>query len=256
MYEDLAGKTVLVSGGARGQGASHSRLLARHGVNVVVTDILDELGESVAEQLRADGHKAIYRHLDVRSAEDWTAAVAAAEEEFGALNILLNNAGVTDPAAVDATTDDAWQRVVDINLSGVFKGMRAAVPAMRRAGGGVIVNTSSVFGINGGWGYAAYIASKFGVTGITKSAALTYAKDNIRVVAIAPSSVDTPMLAEERELMLDNPYFDFEEWMASQPIPRVAQPEEISDFVLYLVSEQARYCTGGIYPIDGGILAG
>jgi 3alpha(or 20beta)-hydroxysteroid dehydrogenase len=256
VYEDLAGKTALVSGGARGQGASHARHLARHGVNVVVTDILDDLGEAVAEELRADGHKAIYRHLDVRSTQDWDDAVAAAEKEFGALNILLNNAGVTDPATVDETNDDAWSHVVDTNLTGVFKGMRAAVPAMRRAEGGVIVNTSSVFGINGSWGYAAYIASKFGVTGITKSAALTYAKDNIRVVAIAPSSVDTPMLEEERALMADNPYFDFEEWMASQPIPRVAQPEEISTFVLYLVSEQARYLTGGIYPIDGGVLAG
>lgn len=256
MYEDLANKTAIITGGARGQGASHATVLAGYGVNIVVADILDELGTEVVSGLRAAGHNAAYRHLDVRSTQDWADTIAAVETEFGAVNILVNNAGITQPAAVDVCTDKEWDAVIDTNLAGTFRGMRAVVPAMRRVGGGVIVNISSVFGINGGWGYAGYIASKFGVTGITKSAALTYAAENIRVNAIAPSSVDTPMLEEEKRLMAENPYFDFDQWMASQPIPRVAQPEEISDLLLYLLSERSRYCTGGIYPIDGGILAG
>jgi 3alpha(or 20beta)-hydroxysteroid dehydrogenase len=256
VYEDLAKKTAIITGGARGQGASHARTLARHGVNIVVADIRDELGAEIIDELRSGGHNATYRHLDVRSTEDWAETVAAVEAEFGAVNILVNNAGITQPAAVDVCTDAEWDDVINTNLAGTFKGMRAVVPAMRRVGGGVIVNISSIFGIQGGWGYAGYIASKFGVTGITKSAALTYAAENIRVNAIAPSSVDTPMLEQEKKLMADNPYFDFDEWMASQPIPRVAQPDEISDLLLYLLSERSRYCTGGIYPIDGGILAG
>ena len=256
MYEDLKSKTAIVTGGARGQGASHARALAGYGANVVVADIRDELGSNLVDELRAAGHNALYRHLDVRSTEEWTESIAAVEAEFGALDILVNNAGITQPAAIDVCTDEEWDDVIGTNLGGVFRGMRAAVPAMRRVGGGVIVNISSVFGIQGGWGYGGYIASKFGVTGITKSAALTYAADNIRVNAIAPSSVDTPMLDQEKKLMAENPYFDFDEWMAGQPITRVAQPEEVSDLLLYLVSERSRYCTGAVYPIDGGILAG
>ncbi|GAA2565060.1 SDR family NAD(P)-dependent oxidoreductase [Mycolicibacterium diernhoferi] len=256
MFEDLAGKTAVISGGARGQGASHARALSAAGVNVVVTDIRDELGTAVAEEIQGNGGKAIYRHLDVRSTEDWTTVIADAEKEFGKVDILLNNAGIVMCEPVDSLSDENWDAVINTNLAGVFRGMRAAVPAMRRAGGGVIVNISSVFGVKGTWGYAGYVASKAGVAGITKSAALTYAADNIRVVAIAPSSVDTPMLDEEKVIMAQNPYFDFDEWMASQPIPRIATAQEVSDLVLYLVSDRSRYCTGGIYPIDGGILAG
>jgi 3alpha(or 20beta)-hydroxysteroid dehydrogenase len=255
-YADLASKTALISGAARGQGASHARALAEAGVNVVLTDIRDELGTETATAIADKGHNATYLHLDVRSTEDWVNAVKKAEAQYGSVDILINNAGIVQCAPVDLCSDEEWEDVINTNLAGVFKGMRAAVPAMRRAGGGVIINISSVFGVKGTWGYAGYVASKAGVAGITKSAALTYAADNIRVNAIAPSSVDTPMLDEEKVIMADNPYFDFDEWMATQPIPRIAQPQEISDLVLYLVSEQSRYCTGGLYPIDGGILAG
>jgi 3alpha(or 20beta)-hydroxysteroid dehydrogenase len=256
MYEELAGKTALISGGARGQGASHARALAELGANVVVTDFRDELGQELVASIVEKGGKAVYQHLDVRSTEDWTSAVETAEKEFGQVDILLNNAGIVMCEPVDQLTDEKWAEVIDTNLAGVFKGMRAVIPAMKRAGGGVILNVSSVFGVKGTWGYAGYVASKAGVAGMTKSAALTYAADNIRVVAIAPSSVDTPMLDEEKVIMAENPYFDFDEWMATQPIPRIATPGEVTDLVLYLISDRARYCTGGIYPIDGGILAG
>lgn len=256
MSDELAGKTVVISGGARGQGASHADRLAGAGARVLVTDIRDELGEKVVAGLAEQGHDARYRHLDVRSTEDWAAAIGYAESEFGSVDVLVNNAGIVGTAPADKCSDEEWSNVVGTNLTGIFKGVRAAVPAMRRAGGGSIVNVSSVFGVKGSWGYAAYVASKAGVVGLTKSAALTYSRENIRINAIAPSSVETPMLDEEREIWKDNPDWDFDEWMASQPIPRVARPAEVSELVLYLASSASSYCTGAVYPIDGGILAG
>lgn len=256
MTQEFTDQTVLVSGSARGQGASHAMRFAEEGAKVVVSDVLDDLGEAVAEQIRAKGGQAVYQHLDVRSSEQWGAAVARAEQEYGRLDILINNAGIVNCDPADLCADETWSNVMDINSSGVFRGIRAAVPAMKRAGGGAIVNTASMMGLVGSWGYAAYVASKHAVVGLTKSAALTYAADNIRVNAVAPGCVDTPMLDEERVIMADNPYWDFDEWIATQPIATMAQPEEISELVLYLASPRARYCTGAVYPIDGGSTAG
>ncbi|BBZ35794.1 SDR family NAD(P)-dependent oxidoreductase [Mycolicibacterium confluentis] len=256
MTLEFAGKTVLISGSARGQGASHAKRFAEQGAKVVVSDIRDELGEAVAEEIRQNGGEAVYQHLDVRLTEDWDAAVARAEKEFGNLNILINNAGIVSCDAADVCSDDMWGNVIDTNAAGVFKGIRAAVPALKRAGGGAIVNTASMMGIVGSWGYAAYVSSKFAVVGLTKSAALTYAGDNIRVNAIAPGCVDTPMLDEEKVIMASNPYWDFDEWVNTQPIAKIAQPEEISELVLFLASDRTRYCTGSVYPIDGGSTAG
>lgn len=222
----------------------------------MVSDVRDELGESVVREIKLKGGHAVYKHLDVRSTKEWADVIEQIEREFGQLNILVNNAGIVDCSPVLECTDEMWANVIDTNQGGVFRGMRAAVPALRRAGGGAIVNISSIMGIAGSWGYASYIASKFAVIGLTKSAALTYAADQIRVNTVAPSSVDTPMLDEEKVTMAENPYFDFDEWIASQPIPTIAQPEEVSELVLYLCSDRARYCTGAVYPIDGGILAG
>jgi NAD(P)-dependent dehydrogenase (short-subunit alcohol dehydrogenase family) len=253
---EFEGKTVLISGSARGQGAAHARRFAEEGATVVVSDVRDELGESVVEEIKLKGGRAVYRHLDVRSTQEWVGLVEQIEQEFGQLNILVNNAGIVDCSPILECSDEVWDNVIATNQGGVFRGTRAAVPALRRAGGGAIVNISSIMGLSGSWGYAAYIASKFAVIGLTKSTALTYAADHIRVNAVAPSSVDTPMLDAEKVIMAENPYFDFDEWIASQPIPTIAQPEEVSELVLYLASDRARYCTGAVYPIDGGILAG
>jgi 3alpha(or 20beta)-hydroxysteroid dehydrogenase len=256
VIQEFSGKTVLVSGAARGQGAAHALRFAEAGASVVVSDLRDDLGEGVVEQIRMKGGQAVYQHLDVRDGGDWDTAVARAESVFGGLDILINNAGVVACEPVDTCTDDTWNNVMQTNAAGVFQGMRAAVPAMRRRGGGAIVNTASMMGLVGSWGYAAYIASKFAVVGLTKSAALTYAADNIRVNAVAPGCVDTPMLDEEKKIMATNPYWDFDEWVANQPISTIAQPEEVSELVLFLASGRARYCTGGVYPIDGGSTAG
>lgn len=251
----LVGKTALISGSARGQGASHARRLAAEGASIVVSDVLDDLGEAVAKEIRDAGYSAVYTRLDVRSADDWTKAVALAEAEFGGLNILANNAGVCEVSPIVDCSEEEWASVIAVNQTGVFLGTRAAVPAMQRAGGGSIINTASIYGVKGAYGYAAYVASKFAVVGLTKSAALTYCYSNIRVNAIAPGSVMTAMLEEEIKLFDKNPNFDYDAHVASLPIPRIASPEEISETVLYLASDMSSYTTGAVIPLDAGALA-
>ncbi|OZD18269.1 SDR family oxidoreductase [Rhodococcus sp. 06-156-3C] len=255
MAEILEGKVALISGSARGQGASHARRLAAAGASIVVCDLLDDLGEAVARSITDVGGRAVYTHLDVRSNTDWGAAVDLAESEFGALNILVNNAGVCEISSVTECSDEEWDLVVNTNQTGVFQGMRAAIPALERAGGGSIINTASIFGLKGTWGYAAYVASKFAVIGLTKTAARTYCYSNIRVNAIAPSSVATPMLEKELKQFEGNPNFDYSKHIAMQPIPRDATVEEVSETVLYLASDMSSYTTGAVIPVDGGVLA-
>ena len=253
----LQGKVALISGSARGQGAAHARLLAEHGTAVLVSDVLDEQGEAVAAEINAAGGRALYTHLDVRSNEDWNAAVALAEREHGRLDILCNNAGIVRMEGAGECSDEEWDEVIAVNQSGVFRGTRAAIPALRRAGGGSIVNTSSTLGLKGAWGYAAYTASKHAVIGLTKSTAVQYGQDNIRANAICPSSVDTPMHAGEMEHFKENPYFDFDKWLDdNHAIPRLAEPTEISHLILYLVSPMAKWVTGAAFSIDGGFMAG
>jgi 3alpha(or 20beta)-hydroxysteroid dehydrogenase len=250
----LEGKVALVSGSARGQGASHARVLAANGAKVVVSDLLDELGEEVAAGI---GEAAVYTHLDVRSDADWKAAVALAEEKFGSLDILCNNAGIVRMEGVGEVSDAEWDEVIAVNQTGVMFGSRAAIPAMRRAGGGSIVNTASTLGLKGAWGYAAYTASKHAVIGLTKSTAVQYGADNIRANAICPSSIDTPMHWGEMEHFKENPYFDFDKWLDdNHAIPRVAEAEEVSHLVLYLCSPMAKWVTGASFSIDGGFMAG
>jgi 3alpha(or 20beta)-hydroxysteroid dehydrogenase len=253
----LDGRVALISGSARGQGAEHARVLAANGAAVVVSDVLDDLGEAVAAEIAATGGQAVYRHLDVRSNEDWDAAVAVAEERFGRLDILVNNAGIVRMEGVGECSDEEWDEVIAVNQTGLFRGSRAAIPALKRAAGGSIVNTSSTLGLKGAWGYAAYTASKHAVIGLTKSMAVQYGMDNIRVNAICPSSVDTPMHWSEMEHFKDNPHFDFDKWLSdNHPIGRMSTTVEISHLLLYLVSPEATGVTGASYSIDQGFMAG
>ncbi len=253
----LEGKVALISGSARGQGAEHARVLAANGAAVVVSDVLDDLGEAVAVEITAAGGQAVYQHLDVRSNEDWDAGVALAEQRFGRLDILCNNAGVVRMGGVGDCSDEEWDEVIAVNQTGLFRGSRAAIPALKRAGGGSIVNTSSTLGLKGAWGYAAYTASKHAVIGLTKSMAVQYGVDNIRVNAICPSSVDTPMHWGEMEHFKDDPDFDFDKWLAdNHAINRIMATTEISHLVLYLVSPEATAVTGASLSIDMGFMAG
>jgi 3alpha(or 20beta)-hydroxysteroid dehydrogenase len=251
----LEGRVAIVTGAARGQGASHARHLAREGARVLLTDVLDDLGKAVAEELREAGHEADYAHLDVRDSAQWEGVVSDVVERWGSVDILVNNAGVCELSELADTSDDEWSYVMDTNAGGVFRGCRAVIPAMRASGGGTIVNTASVQAIKGSWGYAAYQASKSAVLGITRSAAKTYAHANIRVNAVAPSAVNTAMMDAELAYFETNPNFDFDAWLKAQPISRIAEPEEVSKMVVFLASDLSSYSTGGVFPVDGGLLA-
>jgi 3alpha(or 20beta)-hydroxysteroid dehydrogenase len=250
----LDGKVALISGGARGQGEAEVRRFVAEGAKVVFGDILDDLGKAVAQDLGDDAH---YVHLDVRREDDWKEAVTEAEDRFGKLNVLVNNAGVLDMGTLTHdTTLEAYMRVVEINQIGPFLGMRTAIPALLRAGGGAIVNTSSTNGLSGYGGTMAYTASKFAVRGMTKNVALEYGAAGIRANSVHPGGVDTPMT---RPTDQDLGGFSDEDQAAAwamTPIPRVGQPEEIANMVLFLASDESAYCSGAEFVVDGGMTSG
>jgi 3alpha(or 20beta)-hydroxysteroid dehydrogenase len=236
----LEGKTALITGGARGQGAAHGRRLAEEGAAVILGDILEDAGHAHARELRAVGHDVHFVRLDVTDPEDWNAAVTRAEP----LDILVNNAGVVRVAPVVDESDDGWHATMAVNATGVFYGMRAAIPALRRNGGGSIINIASIYGPVGAPGYVAYTASKGAVIAMTKVAALEHAPDRIRVNAICPGPVRTPMSEHEGDASVD-----------VTPLRRRAEPEEVSSAVAFLASDDAVYITGAELAVDGGYLA-
>lgn len=235
------GHVVIVSGGARGMGASHVRGLAAAGATVVAGDVLDDEGRALAEEL---GDAVEYVHLDVTQEAQWQAAVARAEERFGAVTGLVNNAGIVTRGRIDDLDLVEWHRTLDINLTGVMLGMRAAAPSMRRGGGGSIVNISSTAGLQGYANIGAYVASKWGVRGLTKTAALELGPWGIRVNSVHPGPIRTPMLTGVRD-----------EIFASQPIARVGEPEEVTRLIMFLLKD-ATYSTGHEFAVDGGAVVG
>jgi 3alpha(or 20beta)-hydroxysteroid dehydrogenase len=235
----LDGKVVVVTGGARGMGAADARLAAAEGASVVVCDVLDDDGAALAESIGAT-----YRHLDVTDEAAWEAVIRGIDAEVGPVFALVNNAGVVGFAPVDATPLEEWNRVIGINLTGVFLGIRSVAGSMRAGGGGVIVNISSTAGMMGYSNLSAYVASKWGVRGLTKAAALDLARDNIRVVSVHPGGVRTPMTDGLR----GDSYL-------VQPIPRIGEADEVAKLVLYLIAD-ATYCTGTEFVIDGGTTVG
>ena len=239
----------LISGAARGQGAADARAFVREGWRVVLGDVLDERGEAVAAEL---GEAALYVHLDVTDESDWAAAVALAERDFGPLSALVNNAGVIHSASVLDETEEAFRRLLDVNLCGTFLGIRAAVPSLVRAGGGAIVNISSIAGLSGGRGTAAYTASKWGIRGLTKTAAIELAPHGIRVNSVHPGVIETEMLAAKRDR---KPGEVLAEWDRRLLIKRLGTPEDVAELVVFLATDEAGYMTGSELVIDGGMLA-
>ena len=243
----LEGKTALISGGARGQGAAEARLFAEEGANVVLTDVLDEDGERTADAIGAD-----YLHHDVTSEEEWAAAVAThAVELHGGIDVLINNAGIYVETSLLGGDLEEYRRVIEVNQIGVFLGMREVAPAMIERGGGSIVNISSVAGMRAGAGSFAYSASKWAVRGMTKSAAVALGRYGIRVNSIHPGVIDTPMLDETRMVQPGS----MEELLERIPLGRIAQPEEVAKLALFLASDDSAYSTGSEFIIDGGLLA-
>ena len=242
----LEGKTALITGGARGQGAAEARLFAEEGANVVLTDVLDEDGERTADAIGAD-----YLHHDVTSEQEWAAAVARTVELHGGIDVLVNNAGIYVETSLLGGDLEQYRRVIEVNQIGVFLGMREVAPVMIERGGGSIVNISSVAGMRAAGGSFAYSASKWAVRGMTRAAAVRLGPHGIRVNSIHPGVIDTPMLDETRMATPGS----MEELLERIPLGRIAQPEEVAKLALFLASDDSAYSTGSEFIIDGGLLA-
>ncbi|MFF4253944.1 glucose 1-dehydrogenase [Streptomyces sp. NPDC001663] len=234
-------KVALISGGARGMGASHARALVAEGARVVIGDLLDSEGAELADEL---GDMAAYVHLDVTDRSQWQAAVDEAVSRFGGLDVLVNNAGITIRGSVEDYDPEAWHKVIAVNLTGVFHGIQACVGPLKRSGRGSIVNVSSTAGLQGYQNLGAYVASKYGVRGLTKSAAIDLARDNIRVNSVHPGLVRTPMISEGA-------------WSQDHvALQRIGEPSEVSALVLFLASDESSFSTGAEFVADGGETAG
>jgi cyclopentanol dehydrogenase len=243
----LEGRVALITGGARGQGAAEARLFAREGAKVVIADVLDPDGMAVAAEINELGGDATYIHLDVTSQEDWQQAIGATVSAYGKLDVLVNNAAIWRGGHVADTTSEQWDIVLDINAKGVFLGTKLAIPEMRKAGGGSIINISSTAGLVGSRTSSAYSASKGAVRLFTKSTAVQYGSENIRANSIHPGPIDTPMGdqvwpdAERREEVIERTV-----------LKRIGRPEDIANGALFLASDESSFMTGSELVIDGG----
>jgi NAD(P)-dependent dehydrogenase (short-subunit alcohol dehydrogenase family) len=247
----LDGKVVLISGGARGQGAVEAKMMASEGASVVFGDILDEEGKKVEAEIAELGLNATYVHLDVTQEADWKSAVDTAVDRYGKLDILVNNAGILIRKSIEETTEEDWDRIMAINAKGVFLGTKQAIPAMRQAGGGSIVNISSTAGLVGSLdGSPSYTATKGAVRLFTKATAIQYAKENIRCNSVHPGPIDTEMIKDT----LTDPERR-ERRMQRLPLKRIGTSEDIAYGVIYLASDEASFVTGSELVIDGGTTA-
>jgi 3alpha(or 20beta)-hydroxysteroid dehydrogenase len=245
----LDGKVALITGGARGMGKSHVRHFVAEGARVVFGDVLDDRGAAVAAGLGEQSCR--YLHHDVTSEDDWAAAVALAVDAFGKLDVLVNNAGVLAFAAIADMPLADFRRILEVNAVGCWLGMKAVIDPMTKAGGGSIVNISSIEGFTGAAGLSAYSASKFAVRGMTKVAAQELGQFGIRVNSVHPGGVLTRMIIESGGERADG-----EAFMRSLPLARFAEPVEISRLVAYLASDESSYSTGSEFTADGGLLSG
>ena len=244
----LEGKVAIITGAAQGRGEKHAIRFVKEGAKVVVTDIKDEPGQALADKL---GPNAIYMHLDVTSEEQWAAVVAKTEEVFGPVTTLVNNAGYGKFLPMDMLTSADFERHIKINYIGIVNGMKAVIPSMRKAGNGSIINISSVDGVRGASTGSAYCGAKHAVEGLTKSAAVEYGKENIRVNCINPGIIKTPM----SEADADPALIEFLKQMEKGiPLGRRAEPEEVSGPVVFLASDDSSYVSGTSIIVDGGYI--
>lgn len=241
----LDGKVAIITGAARGQGAAAARRFVSEGASVMITDVQDVAGKELADSLGA-----LYCHLDVSSEDDWARVVQETVDSFGEITVLVNNAGVLHFSAIADTTLADYTRVTGINQVGTFLGMRAVIPSMTRAGGGSIVNVSSVEGLAGMQYLVAYTASKFAIRGMTKVAAMELGESGIRVNSVHPGAIDTPMVSDALGMQVDLAPIG-----RKVALRRIGQPEDVANVVLFLASDESSYCTGGEFAVDGGATA-
>ena len=246
----LANKVALVTGAGSGIGESIAKLYAENGAKVVCADIDEKGAQGTVQAIKSNGGDAIFVNADVSKAEDCEKMVQTALDEFGELDIACNNAGIGGPSApIGEYPLDGWEKVININLNGVFYGMRYQIPAMLQNGGGVIINMASILGQVGFAGNSAYVAAKHGVVGLTQNAALEYASQGIRVNTVAPGFIKTPLL--EENLTSEQ----MQQITALHPAGRMGEPAEVAELVLWLSSDKAAFANGGYYELDGGYLA-
>ena len=247
----LENKAALITGGASGMGASMARIFAREGAKVVVADMLEEGGRAVADEITRANGAAIFQKLDVSSEAEWRAAIAATLAAYGKLDILVNDAGISGSREEDLFDSAAWEKIMAVNSTGTFLGMKSAIPEMRKAGGGSIVNISSISGVTGQRGiHVAYNASTGAVRTLTKAAAVQHGRDNIRVNSVHPGLMP-PMLTSGRTA---DPAVRAK-MLEGVPLRRDGRVEEVANAVLFLASDEASYITGAVLPVDGGYLA-
>jgi 3alpha(or 20beta)-hydroxysteroid dehydrogenase len=245
----LTGKVAIVTGGARGMGEATVRLFVEHGAKVVIGDLLEDVGQALADEL---GENATFMRMDVSKEADWEQAVARAQE-FGPLNVLVNNAAILHLASIADTTPEDFLKVVNVNLLGAFMGVRAVIDPMKAAGGGSIINVSSIDGVQSKAGLSAYSSTKWAVRGLTKNAAIELGQYGIRVNSVHPGGIFTDMgganVGISEQEMSEGVYADF-------PIPRVGRPQEVAYVTLFLATDEASYSTGAEFMADGGWAAG
>lgn len=247
----LKDKVALITGGSSGIGRAVALAWAREGAKVVVSDVDRGGGEETVGQVRTAGGEAIFIAADVGKPEECEALVRGAVEKFGRLDIACNNAGIGGPQAPTADYPlDGWAQVIDINLSGVFYGMKYQLPAMLKNGGGAIINMASILGAVGFAGAPAYAAAKHGVVGLTQTAALEYSAQGVRINAVGPGFIHTPMISALEDNKAVNDML-----VAAHPIGRLGRAEEVAELVLWLSSDKASFVTGAYYPVDGGYIA-
>ena len=246
----VAGKVALISGGARGIGAATAKLLAQEGAAVVLADVLEAEGRETEIRIREAGGRAMFMLLDVTDEANWQQVIDATVAAYGKLDVVVNNAGISGRAAVAETEVETWDRVMEVNGKGVFLGTKLAIPELRKAGGGSIINISSIYGIVGSETSAAYHASKGAVRIFTKSAAIQYANEGIRVNSVHPGFVDSPMTAASHALP---EVHDLR--VGRTPLGRMGTPEDIAAGILYLASDESSFVTGSELVIDGGMTA-
>ena len=247
-FPGLAGKRVIVTGAARGQGAAEARVFVRSGARVLLADVLEDEGRGLAEEL---GGAAAFTRLDVTSPQAWARTVDLAVSRFGGLDVLVNNAGIVRAAPLAAMSLQDYRDVIDVNQIGCFLGMQAVIAPMSAAGGGAIVNISSVAGLKGVAGVMGYVASKWAIRGMTKAAALELGVHGIRVNSVHPGTIDTDMVNGPEFADVDRAAF-----FRDMPVPRIGAPGDVANLVAFLASDASAYCTGGEFLVDGGDLAG